>query len=157
MRASLRRPRSFIDVLSHDVQIVRLSELPLTSLLFLPDGSMVGVGHCYDPLLFTRTPAGWTVAGKLTSKKKASSAAGGNFANARNMFQAQTAKGESAAAAAADGTLSSAHSFLVCGMQPFGTSIGSVASEFTTSALDGKIAFWTRDELAAAMSTVAIS
>jgi len=34
---------------------------------------------------------------------------------------------------------------------------GPVAAEFSTSALDGKVAFWTRDEISAAMSAVAIS
>lgn len=149
---------SFVDVVAGGApHIVRLSDLPLTSLLFLPDGSMIGVGHCYDPLLFTRTPAGWALSGKLLGKKAASKAGGGAFASARNMFQAQTNKGESAAAAAADADGGSAHSNLVCGAQIFGASFGGVAAEFTTSALDGKIGFWTRDEISAAMSAVAIS
>ena len=45
-------------------QIVRMSELPLTKLLFLPDGTLVGAGHSYDPILFARTANGWA-AGKL--------------------------------------------------------------------------------------------
>ena len=82
----------------------------------------------------------------------------GGFASARNMFQAQTNKGESAAAAAADGVgPGSAHSNLVCGVAAFNSTIGPVASEFTTSSLDGKIAFWTRDEITAAMGAMAIN
>ena len=34
---------------------------------------------------------------------------------------------------------------------------GGVAAEFTTSALDGKVAFWTRDQLSAAMKGLAIA
>jgi hypothetical protein len=58
-------------------------------------------------------------------------------------------------------SVGSLHSNLVCGMQLFGkTQVlkdGPVAAEFSTSALDGKVAFWTRDEISAAMSAVAIS
>ena len=139
------------------MQVVRLSELPLTSLLFLPDGTMVGCGHCYDPLLFTRTPSGWALSGKLSAKKAVSAKGGGAFASARNMFQAQTKTGQSVGEAAADADGGSAHSNLGCGAQIFGASLGAVAAEFTTSALDGKIGFWTRDEISAAMSAVAIS
>jgi len=147
---------SFVDIVGGgSVQTVRLRELPLTAMLFLPDGSMVGVGHCYDPLLFTRTASGWAVAGKLAGKEKKQAAAGG-FANARNMFQAQVVRGETAAASAADSTAGTMHSNLVRGLQPFNAAFGGTAAEFTTSALDGKIGFWTRDELAAAMGAVAI-
>ena len=60
---------SFVDVVSGTApQVVRLSDLPLTQLTFLPDGSLLGVGHCYEPLLFTRTAAGWAFAGKLKGK-----------------------------------------------------------------------------------------
>jgi|MDTA01.2.fsa_nt_gb actin related protein 2/3 complex subunit 1A/1B len=138
-------------------QVVRLSELPLTSLLFLPDGALIGVGHCYDPLILTKTAGGWVVSGKLAAKQAEVKHTGG-FASARNMFQAQTNKGESAAAAAADGVgPGSAHSNLVCGVAAFNSTIGPVASEFTTSSLDGKIAFWTRDEITAAMGAMAIN
>ena len=73
------------------------------------------------------------------------------------MFQAQTAKGESAAAAAADKAIGSTHSNFVCGLQLFGSAIGPTAAEFTTSSLDGKVGFWTRDEITAAMSQMEIS
>jgi len=152
---------SFIDVANPTApQVVRLSELPLTRLLFLPDGCMVGIGHCYDPILFTRTATGWVANGKLIGKKTTAKADTG-FSSARNMFQAQTAKGQSDAASAADQSLGSLHSNQVCGMQIFGKTqtlaSGPVAAEFTTSALDGKIAFWTRDEISAAMSAISVS
>ena len=95
-------------------------------------------------------------AGKLTGQKRDAGKATGNFANARNMFQAQTTQGQSAATAAADKS-DSVHGNLVCGMQLFGSTFGDAAAEFTTSALDGKVVFWTRDEISAAMSALAIS
>ena len=128
-----------------------MSELPLTKLLFLPDGSLVGAGHSYDPVLFARTAGGWAL-GKLQGQK-AAVAAKGNFANARNMFQAQSTQGQSGSA---DSSVSSIHQNLVCGLQLFNHSFAGTAAEFTTSALDGKIVFWTRDEISAAMSALAI-
>lgn len=133
-------------------QIVRMSELPLTHLLFLPDGCMVGVGHCYDPILFVRTGDGWKVAGKLEGGKKEAVSQGG-FASARSMFQERSKMGQSSGAAAAD-KLDSIHTNQVCGLQLFGGSFGGTAAEFTTSALDGKMAFWTRDSISAAMSSL---
>lgn len=149
--------RSFVDVVGGGAtQTVRLSDLPLTALIFLPDGALVGVGHGYDPLLFTRTASGWAYSGKLVGKKTAAKSHGA-FASAKNMFQAQSRMGESAAAAAADG-VASVHSNLVCGLQLFtGGVFGATRAEFTTSALDGKVGFWTRDEITAAMGAVAIS
>jgi len=145
---------SFVDVVRGTAPtVVRLSDLPLTHLLFLPDGCMVGAGHCYDPLLFAPTPHGWALAGKLKGKQAAKAAAGG-FASARNMFQAQTAQGQSSISSDKSDSM---HGFLVCGLQLFNSAYGSVAAEFTTSALDGKVVFWTRDEVSAAMSTLAIS
>ena len=79
------------------------------------------------------------------------------MANARNMFQAQTHQGQSAAGAAADRQTATTHGNLVCAMRLYEAGFGGQDFEFTTSALDGKIAFWTRDELTAAMGALAIS
>lgn len=148
---------SFVDVVSGTApQVVRLSDLPLTNLIFLPDGSMVGIGHCVDPLLFARTASGWAVAGKLAGKVADKAAGGGAFANARNMFQTQSAQGQSTKDRDADKS-TSPHQNQVCGMQLFNHSFGAQAAEFTTTALDGKIVFWTRDEISAAMSQLAIN
>ena len=148
---------SFVNVLeSAPPQVVRLSELPLTNMLFLPDGSMIGVGHGMDPLLFARTASGWACTGKLTAAKAEKKAAS-SVSAARSMFQAQTAKGQSSDASAADKMVGSAHSQMVCGLQHFGSSVGTTAAEFTTTALDGQVVFWTRDEISSAMSALAIS
>jgi len=131
------------------VQTLRLSDLPLTRLLFLPDGSLVGAGYCFNPILFAKTGGVWVEVGKLATTKGADVAVGA-IAAARQKWQAQATTGVSENANAA-ATLDSVHQFAVCGMSSFGSTIGSTAAEFTTSGLDGKIVFWTRDELAAAM------
>ena len=138
-------------MLSGSAQTVRMSDLPLSRILFLPDGSVVGAGHCYDPILFARTSAGWKCAGKLSGAKKEAEKVG-NFASAKNMFQAQTTTGQTNAIA----KLTSVHQNQVRGLQAFGASLGAVHAEFTTSALDGKIVFWTRDEITSAMAALAL-
>ena len=162
------------------MQTLRLSDLPLTRLLFLPDGSLVGAGHCFNPILFVKAGDGaWAQAGKLATAKKAAVAESGVSA-ARSRFQAQSAtgQGENVNAAA---KLDSVHQFAVCGISSFGrrapcrppnarrawplaqacfpllrSAIGGTAAEFTTSALDGRLVFWTRDERAAAMQAMVL-
>jgi actin related protein 2/3 complex subunit 1A/1B len=145
---------SFVDVTSGAEQVVRMGDLPLTQLMFLPDGNLVGAGHSYSPYLFARAASGWALAGKVVGEKK-SEAKKGNFANARNMFQAQSAMGQSAGAGASD-KLETMHSNLICGLRYFGAAFGGGMAEFTTSGLDGKVVFWSRDEISAAMSQLAL-
>ena len=136
------------------VQSLRLSELPLTKIMFLPDGTLVGVGHSYDPLVFGRTAAGWTQLGQLSAgktTKEASSAVAEN----RRMFQAQATMGGGMGGGVAK--LESVHQSQVCGLQYFGSTYGGTAAEFTTTGLDGKVVFWTRDQLTKAMDALAIS
>jgi len=145
---------TFVDVAAADptTQTVRLSELPLSKILFLPDGSLVGVGHCYDPLLFGKSGAGWAQLGKLAAAKggdKAQSAVAEN----RRMFQAQVAMGQGNKVEKLD----SMHQNMVCSLQYFSSSYAGTAAEFTTSGLDGKIVFWTRDQLSKAMAGLEIS
>jgi len=145
---------SFVDVVGgpESAQTVRMSELPLTRIVYLPDGSLVGAGHSYDPVVFARTAGGWKVAGKLSGAKKAEEKKG-NFANAKNMFLNQTQTGS----AVASEKLTSLHQNQVCGLQLYGAAFQGQPFEFTTTALDGRIVFWSRDEITSAMSAIAIS
>jgi len=144
---------SFVDVGNPEAtQVVRLSELPLNKLLFLPDGSLVGVGHCYDPLLFGKSGANWAQLGKLTAGKGAA-VQGSAVQENRKMWQAQATTGQGGAVA----KLESVHQNLVCGLQYFSSTYGGTPAEFTTSGLDGKIVFWTRDQLSKAMQGLEIS
>ena len=133
------------------MQALRLSELPITQLLFLPDGSLVGAGHSYDPLLFVNRGGTWALAGKVQPNKADAAKKTGVAAN-RAMWQAQTNTGQSAGSAT--GEIDSAHLNMVCGLRLFGTAFGGAQAEFTTSALDGKMVFWSRDELSEAMANL---
>jgi len=112
----------------------------------------VGVGHCYDPLLFGKSGAGWAQLGKLTAAKGGDAAQSAVAAN-RRMFQQQVATGQGSAVA----KLTSVHQNMVCALQYFSSSYGGTAAEFTTSSLDGKIVFWTRDQLSKAMQGLDIN
>ena len=131
------------------VSTLRLSELPLSQLLFLQDGSLIGAGHAYDPMMFVNSGGKWAAAGTIKGKAAAKEEASGISAT-RKMFQAQAATGQGDVQSTA-AKLDSMHQNLVCGLQQFGGSFGGVAAEFTSSSLDGKIVWWTRDELTAAM------
>lgn len=130
------------------MQALRLSELPITQLLFLPDGSLVGGGHCYDPLLFANTAQGWTLAGKVVPHASDSAAKKSAVGATRDMWKAQVKTGEGAGGV----TLDSAHHNMVCGMQLFGSTFGGTDAVFTTSGLDGKVIFWSQAELNDAMA-----
>ena len=71
----------------------------------------------------------------------------------RKMFQAQAATGQGHAVA----KLESVHQNQVCGLQYFSSTYAGTPAEFTTSGLDGKIVFWTRDQLSKAMQGLEIS
>lgn len=124
--------------------------MPVTKILFLPDGTLVGVGHNYDPLLFGRTGSGWAGLGQLTTVKSAGAASSAVAAN-RRMFQDQSSMGGAVA------TLESTHQSQVCGLQYFGSTYGSKPAQFTTTGLDGKLVFWTPDQLSKVMGALAIS
>lgn len=145
-------PRFAVSNAEPKVQIVRLSELPLTKIIFLPDGTLVGVGHNYDPILFGRTGAGWGQLGQL-SVGKTTKEAGSAIAENRRMFQAQATMG----AAGMVAKLDSVHQSLVCGLQYFGSKYGETTAEFTTTALDGKVVFWTRGDMQKAKEAQAAS
>jgi len=124
------------------MQALRLSELPCTKLLFLPDGTLIGGGHSYDPLLFANTSQGWTLAGKITPSLGSGAKKQSVVASTRDMWKNQTNKGENAGV-----TLDSAHHNMVCGLQLYGGNFGGEGAVFTSSALDGKLVFWSEKEL----------
>jgi len=132
------------------MQALRLSELPLTKLLFLPDGTLVGAGHSYDPLLFANTPQGWALAGKL-APNKAGGAAKTGISATRDMWKAQTNTGQNESST---GALDSAHHNQVCALQLFGGNFAGEPAAFTSSALDGKVVFWSPNEVSAAMANL---
>ena len=149
---------SFVDLVSGGApQVVRMSELPLTQLLFLADGSLIGAGHSYTPFLFSMNGPGgeWCSAGKLGAHRK-KDVAKGNFASARSMFQAASNTGQTASAAATD-KADSVHQNLVCGLQLCGKAFGGQHAEFTTSGLDGKVVFWSKDDMTGGMRALDIS
>ena len=67
------------------------------------------------------------------------------------MWKAQTNTGQNESST---GALDSAHHNQVCALQLFGGNFGGEPAEFTSSALDGKMIFWSRQELSAAMANL---
>jgi len=134
-------------------QTLRLHELPLTHLLFLPDGTLVGAGHCFSPLVFGNAGGKWMQPRKLQASPTQQTDSPTAVSASRRIFQAQTSTGRSEGTASLD----SVHQFPVCGLQLFNASMDGVRAEFTSSALDGKIVGWTADELSAAMRQLSVA
>ena len=143
---------------SGETQTLRLSCLPLSQILFLPDGALVGSGHTMDPVLFCRGSSGWGEAGRLQASKEAAKEEGG-IAATRKMFQSQVATGTGLSTGVSSGdaaTLGTVHQFPTLGLSLFGGLLGGKECEFTTTALDGKIVGWTRTELESAMQRLSL-
>ena len=73
------------------------------------------------------------------------------MAATRAMWTAQTNTGQNESST---GALDSAHHNQVCALRPFGASFGGAEAVFTSSALDGKVVFWSPNEVSAAMANL---
>lgn len=143
-------------------QTLRLSTLPLSQLLFLPDGTLVGAGHTFDPVVFKRGSGGlWSMSGRLVADKGArAKEEGSGVAATRRMFQSQAATGtglSSGVASAAAAALETVHQFPTCGLALCRGAVGGVVCEFSTSSLDGKLVGWSRGELSAALQAMSLA
>mmetsp|Transcript_10955 Transcript_10955/g.32537 ORF Transcript_10955/g.32537 Transcript_10955/m.32537 type:complete len:352 (+) Transcript_10955:393-1448(+) len=140
-------------------QRIRLRELPMKALTFLPSGALVGVGFSYTPLIFAQVAGTSTYTQGTPMQKVASetsSATVSGVSAARRMFQAQDkARQEQTVNQAA--RLNTVHQNCVTCVRLFDARVGGTVAEFTTSGLDGRIAFWTSDELSAAMRALSVS
>uniref|UniRef100_A0A0D3I2P7 Arp2/3 complex 41 kDa subunit n=1 Tax=Emiliania huxleyi (strain CCMP1516) TaxID=280463 RepID=A0A0D3I2P7_EMIH1 len=129
-------------------QTIRLSELPLTKLLFLPDGQASAALRRLLPPPLPPTAASSCLCRRLPPPPPAAAASScRQVVSARRMFQAAASTGTLDSGAA---TLASLHQFAVCGLQRFGGRVVQSDAVFTSSALDGKIVGWSAREIAAA-------
>eukprot|EP01031_Cornospumella_fuschlensis_P016849 gene16849-20597_t len=75
------------------VQMVRLNDLPITTLMFLSDKALVGAGHDFNPLLLVRGGADWGVHGFVDKdEEKAVTPSGpeSSISKARELFKSKT-------------------------------------------------------------------
>jgi len=113
---------------------VRLAGLPLLSLAWTSDKSVVGVGHGLNPILFENT-GNWTLKRFLDEKKTADKS--GASSNAFKMFQNKTNTGQSTDVQ----TLDTKHQNCITAVAIFGGTPQKVTAVSTTG-LDGKLIIW---------------
>lgn len=79
------------------VRTVRLSQLPLCSLLFVAEYALVGAGHDFNPALLTYSSSGqgtWSFFGYIDKEEaKAEATATSGVSAARELFKNKTARG----------------------------------------------------------------
>ena len=78
------------------VRTVRLSQLPLCSLLFIGEHALVGAGHDFNPTLFTYSGTGtWSFFGYIDKQEPAQAVtATSGVSAARELFKNKTVRGE---------------------------------------------------------------
>eukprot|EP00304_Pavlova_gyrans_P003497 CAMPEP_0206049282 /NCGR_PEP_ID=MMETSP1466-20131121/26416_1 /ASSEMBLY_ACC=CAM_ASM_001126 /TAXON_ID=44452 /ORGANISM="Pavlova gyrans, Strain CCMP608" /LENGTH=345 /DNA_ID=CAMNT_0053424363 /DNA_START=86 /DNA_END=1123 /DNA_ORIENTATION=- len=139
-------------------QRIRLRELPMKCLCFLPRGALVGVGFSYTPLLFTQQAGSATYNAGVplqTTSSGAADMATSAVSAARRMFQAQAKAGQEQGVSES-ARLDSIHQNCVTSLRAFDSKVAGNAVEFTSAGLDGRVVFWTSDELSAAMRNLSV-
>lgn len=137
------------------MQLIRLRQLPLKALTFLPSGALVGAGYCYSPVVLSLHAGAYSDGVPLdavaSETSTAADAAVSGVHAARRMFQAQAkAAQESSVSVAA--RLPTVHQSTVMALRTFDRP--GVGVEFTTAGLDGQVVFWTTEELSGALATL---
>lgn len=132
---------------------IRISSLPLVSLTWTTEDTIVAAGHDCQPFVFSGSEAGWQMIGSLddTSAPKSSggaklggtavgrlnSAAFNTFRNADSRRQATPISGGSSA----DTELMTVHQNTITNVRAYAGQPGAIA-KVSTSGVDGKLVIW---------------
>ncbi|KAF8965218.1 actin-related protein ARPC3 [Flammula alnicola] len=131
---------------------IRMPSLPLVSLVWCSEDTIVAAGHDCRPLVFTGSEGGWQEAGTLddaTSPKSPESRSGfggssvGRLkAGAFATFRDADSRGQSnSASASADTKLLTTHQNTITNVRPYEYSGGNV-TKVSTSGVDGMLVIW---------------
>ncbi|KAG5182487.1 actin-related protein 2/3 complex subunit ARPC1B or p41-Arc [Tribonema minus] len=143
---------------------VNYSLLPLSAVMFLGEGAVVGGGHDMEPLLFSRdAQGGWAMKTRLdtdfsASRKGSQQAAVTKISAARAMFQAKTTRGEEASDGVSATFKTTHRNAITCirAVPSGGGGGGGGGGQFSTTALDGQIAMWETSSLNVDMGALRI-
>ncbi|KAG6973222.1 hypothetical protein JG687_00001011 [Phytophthora cactorum] len=127
-------------------QSIRFSHLPLMRIMFLSNSAIVGVGYDFNPLLFSQDANNFWSFSEFVDKKPTESAVkknAGGFNAARSLFESKVTRGQSSDATQHDkNMLWMKHQSNITGIQPYAKSASGGVTEFSTSALDGRVVLW---------------
>eukprot|EP01038_Epipyxis_sp_PR26KG_P015352 gene15352-20687_t len=130
------------------IQSLRLPGLPICSLLFLGENALVGGGHDFVPLSFTKDQGGkWNFlanldeeAVKLKGDSSENVAATSGVSAARELFKNKTVRGQDNRS---DGdALRSFHENCITEIRVANSSSNKGVTSFSTSSLDGRLVLW---------------
>ncbi|KAG7401912.1 protein 2 3 complex subunit [Phytophthora boehmeriae] len=138
------------------IQSIRFSHLPLMRIMFLSNSAIVGVGYDFNPMLFAQDGNNFWSFSEFVDKKPTASIAktnSGGFNAARSLFESKVTRGQSSDATQHDkGRLWMKHESNITCIQAYARSASGGVTEFSTSALDGRVVLWKLGSLNVEMS-----
>jgi actin related protein 2/3 complex subunit 1A/1B len=139
-------------------QVIRLRNLPETSLIFATDDIIVAGGHSFNPSIFQADDSGkWSFIGSADKKseKAATTTKTNKFSAARSMWASKVNRGQSGDASKKDDKLWTKHTNAITCIKPYSQN-GGGAVKFSTSGLDGNIVVWDLKTLASSFSSLKV-
>ncbi|KAJ3016067.1 hypothetical protein HKX48_004245 [Thoreauomyces humboldtii] len=122
--------------------------LPIVSLIFASETTIVGVGHDCTPILFVNRGNKWEAAGKLDAGQKKAAASSSAF----KMFQQMDSRAQQTNASP-QVELNTTHQNTITSVRPYEGTPDNV-TKFSTTGVDGKLVIW--DLLASGMAGLKI-
>lgn len=113
---------------------INTQNLPIVSLIFTSENTIVGAGHDCVPYFFANRGSQWGLVDKVDQGKKRESATG-SFA--MNKFKQMDTRGQTST----DTELNTTHQNTITSVRPFDGN-GAVTTKFSTTGVDGKLVIW---------------
>ncbi|KAJ3548754.1 hypothetical protein NMY22_g1139 [Coprinellus aureogranulatus] len=138
------------------VYSVRLPSLPLVSLTWTSENSIVAAGHDCRPLVFSGSEQGWQESGTLDDAKGAPASGFGGAGTpgrlnsaAFSTFRNADVRGQSGAGGpSSDTKLTTVHQNTITEVRPY-EFIGTEVAKVSTSGVDGILVIWDTNEVSA--------
>ncbi|KND00713.1 uncharacterized protein SPPG_03831 [Spizellomyces punctatus DAOM BR117] len=119
---------------NNPVITIPTNALPIVSIIFASETSIIGVGHDCVPFLFAQRGGQWELVGKLDQGQKKSVAANSAF----RVFQQMDSRAQQTNQ---DVELNTTHQNTITSVRPYAGYPDNV-TKFSTSGVDGKLVIW---------------
>ncbi|KAK7467471.1 ARP2/3 actin-organizing complex subunit Sop2 [Stygiomarasmius scandens] len=133
------------------VHTIRMSTLPLVTLTWTSEQTVVAAGHDCQPLVFGGSEAGWQEMGTLDDGSYSSSSGprtpGRLNTGAFQTFKNADSRGQGASAG--DTKLTTVHQNTITGVRPYQYGSAGEVSSVSTSGVDGNLVLWDANSVSA--------
>lgn len=139
------------------VQVVRLNDLPFSSLLFLNEHALLGAGYDFNPTVITNSKGQWafnSVLDKAEEKTAAADEGASNTSRARELFKSKTARGQDIKSDC--DVLKTKHERQITHIRNAAGSRNGSISSVSTTGMDGKLVMWNLSSLEATFSKLSL-